>query len=546
MSDLNSIAILGAAAEAGGYFSIFKIVFTIAITVPWLWTASWINKDAVRVHTHQLLWSGLILAAGAVSLLILFLLPWYAVGLLVYIAMTCTVAGVYVAHRNKRVVQSAKVLTSEHLRSVFASAAKPKQIEAVQHIKLYDSRGRAVFAPPVEEPEKRQAYNLAQNFLNEVILFRASEVDLTPAGAQVAVRYVVDGVLQQRPTADRNEAEAVIDYVKGLAGIDVEEKRLPQTGKIGAEAGAVTIDMDVTTAGTTRGQRLQLRIVQEAARTNLVELGLPKDLLVRMEELNDRTGLIIVSGQKSSGVTSTLYSLLRRRDAFIHQLVAIELRGGVDLENITQQRCKDPADLAAKLASLLRRDPDVVMVDSCGTEQTADLICQAAVEKSLLLGCNADSALTALAKWIKVAGDAGKAVAPLKAVTCQLLLRKLCPKCREAYRPPRDMLAKLNLPAEKIERFYRPPTKPLTDEKGNPVTCPVCRGTGYYGRTGAFELLEMTDEIRDLVIQGASLGRIKAACRKNKMLYLQEQALRKVIEGATSIDEVIRVCKKKR
>lgn len=107
-------------------------------------------------------------------------------------------------------------------------------------------------------------------------------------------------------------------------------------------------------------------------------------------------------------------------------------------------------------------------------------------------------------------------------------------------------MSKLNLPAEKIEKFYRPPTRPLTDEKGNPITCPTCRGTGYYGRTGAFELMEVTDEIRELVAGNASLGRIKAACRKNKMLYLQEQALRKVIDGVTGIDEVIRVSKTKR
>ncbi|MCK4626080.1 MAG: type II/IV secretion system protein, partial [Phycisphaerae bacterium] len=174
-----------------------------------------------------------------------------------------------------------------------------------------------------------------------------------------------------------------------------------------------------------------------------------------------------------------------------------------------------------------------------------DLICEAAVEKSVLLGSAAPSALAALAKWVKIVGNADKALTPLKVVTCQMLLRKLCPNCKEAYGPPRDMLAKLNLPAEKINKFYRPPTKPLVDEKGNPFICPTCRGTGYYGRIGAFELLEVTDEIRELVTQNAPLSRIKAACRKNKMLYLQEQALRKVIAGVTSIEEVIRVSKKK-
>lgn len=545
MNDIFGTVMLAAVPDAGGYFSIVKIVVMVVFILPWLWAATWINKDAVRVHTHQLLWSVLVLGAGAFSVFIWLMVPLYALGLIVYLAVVGAIVGTYVVHRNKRVVAAARVLTAEHLRSVFTSAGRPRQVEAVQRIKIYDSLGRPVFAPPAEQPIERQAYNLAQNFLHNVVLFRASEVDLTPAGATAVVRFVVDGVLQQRPSIDRSEAETAIDFIKNIAGMDTADKRRPQTGRIGIEAGAVTVDVDVTTAGTTQGQRMQLKIVQEAARTDLSDLGLPDDLVGRLEKLNAEAGLIIVSGQPRSGVTSTLYSLLRRHDAFIKQLVALELQAGVDLENITQHRCKDQTALASQLASLLRRDPDVVMVGGCETAQAADLICRAAAEKNILLGCTAASALAALAKWVKVTGDSARALATLKAVTCQILLRKLCPNCREAYSPPRDMLAKLNLPAEKIDKFYRPPTRPLTDEKGNPIVCPTCRGTGYYGRTGAFELLEITDEIRDLVTQNAPLARIKAACRKNKMLYLQEQALLKVIKGITSIEEVIRVSKKK-
>ena len=174
------------------------------------------------------------------------------------------------------------------------------------------------------------------------------------------------------------------------------------------------------------------------------------------------------------------------------------------------------------------------------------MLTPAAADKLIMLGMKADSSLQALAKWVKLAADTRQqAVKLLRAVTNQVLLRKLCPQCREAFRPAKDLLARLNLPAEKIDKFYRPPTKPLTDEKGNPIVCPTCRGTGYYGRTGAFEMLELNDEIRELILSNAPLQRIKAACRRNKMLYLQEQALRKVIEGVTDIGEVIRVSKGK-
>jgi len=546
MSHLIILPMLAAVPEPGGYFSTFKIFLMLVLMVPWLRAATWLNKDAVRVHTSQLTWSALTLGSGVLSLLIWLLLPWYVFGLAVYVLVVGSVIGTYIVVRNKRVVPQARVLTSEHLRTLFVPK-KQRQVQVVERVKLYDKLGRPVFAPPEEAQEERENYNLVQKLLNDVVVFRASDVDLTTSGNRASLRYVVDGVLQDRPAPDRLEAERIIDFIKNLAGMDVQEKRRPQTGKISLEAGAVTLDGAVASAGTTHGRRLRLRIVQEAARTNLNDLGMPDDLRERLEKMNaSPSGLIIVCGPRGNGVTSTLYSLLRRHDSFMFQLTTLEASPSVELENITANVYRDRMDLPGRLASVLRRDPDVVMVDRCDTAQTAELIWEAAGQKNILLGSTGESSFVALAKWVKLAGDnREEAMRVLKAVVCQVLLRKLCPNCKEAYRPARDLLSKLNLSAEKIDKFYRTPTEPLTDEKGKPIVCPTCRGTGYYGRTGAFELLEVTDEIRQLVCQDASLSRIKAVCRKNKMLYLQEQALRKVIEGVTSIEEVIRVSKTK-
>ena len=543
MPDFQNAIILGAVPEPSGYFSIFKIILILVFTFPWLKAATWIDKDANVVHLPRTLWNLLVISAGVLSLLLWFILPWYAVGLVLYLVLVTTVITTYVLLRNKRVVPEARVFTPRHLRSVFTSG-KSERVETIHRVKIYDHTGRPVPPPPEDQIDQRIAYNLAQNLLHEIVLFRASDVDLQPVKTQATLKFVVDGVAHKRPAMEISDSEKLIDFIKGIAGMDVADKRRPQSGKIAVEAGAVTVDMDITTAGTMQGQRLQVRIGQEAAKTNLSELGLPEDILAKLEKLNQQKGLIIVSGEHGSGVTSTLYSLLRRHDAYIENLASIEKHITVDLENVTQIEYSDQTDMPARLASLLRRDPDVVMVDECRTAQAARLICDAAETKQILLGSTASSALAGLAKWVKAVGDARKAVTPLKAVTCQVLLRKLCPDCKEPYSPRRDLLSKMNLPAEKIDKFYRPPTKPLTDEKGNPIICPTCRGTGYYGRTGAFELLEMTDEIRELVVQGAPLSKIKAACRKNKMLYLQEQCLRKVIKGITSVEEVIRVTSK--
>lgn len=544
MNEFGSLNVL--ASLNGGYFSDIKLVVTLLLVLPWAYASGWIYRDTVRVHTPQALWSGVAMGSGALGVVLWLLMPYYVLGMAFYLALTGGVIGGYIAHRNKRVVASARVLTGEHIKLLMARKHGPRgPVEVVQKLKLYDSIRRPVFAPATDSDEHRRAYNLAQNFLHNVVLFRASEVDLTPMGAQTAVRFVIDGVVQNRPPADRADADVVVDYIKALAGMNLEDRRRPQTGKIGVEAGAVAVDVTVTTAGTSHGQRMQLKIVQEAARTKLENLGMPGEMLARVEVLNGRPGLLLVSGAARNGVTSTLYSLLRQHDSFTQQLATMEVTPAVELENVTQTTYKDQVELPSKLGSALRRDPNVIMVDACETAQAAGILLEAAAERNILLGMRADSAFVALAKWIKVAGGAEKAVAALKGVTCQVLLRKLCPACKEAFRPAKEMLVKLNLPAEKIDKFYRPPTKPQVDDKGNPIICPTCRGTGYMGRTAAFELLEFNDEIRQLVIQNAPLAQLKAACRKSRMLYLQEQALRKVIEGLTNIEEVIRVSKAK-
>ena len=545
MGELMGFAALAALPE-GEPFSLVKVLVILVLLFPWLYAASWTNKDVRVVHAPELLWSALTLGSGLLGVLIWLLAPWYVVGLAVYLLLAGGTITAYVLHRNKRVRPKARVMTAEHIRMVL-TRGKSGAVDVVQRLKLYDSLGRPVLPPGEQMIEERQAYNLTQMFLHDVVVFRASEAELVAAGDRAGVRLIVDGVAQKRPPLDRRDADTVIDFVKQLASMDLTDQRRPQEGNMAVEAGAVPLDIMVSTAGTTQGQRMLLKIVQEVAKTNLDDLGLPGDLRDRLAQLSDaKQGLIIISGPSGSGVTSTLYSLLRLQDAFIRQLASLETNPSVDLENVTQVTYEDQADLPDRLASLLRRDPDMAMVDNCRTAQTAKIMCGAAAAKLILLGVKADSSLQALAKWVKLAGDARQqAITLLRVVTCQVLLRKLCPQCREAFRPAKDLLARLNLPAERIDKFYRPPTRPLTDEKGNPIVCPTCRGTGYYGRTGAFEMLELNDEIRELILSNAPLRRIKSACRKNKMLYLQEQALRKVIEGVTGIEEVIRVSKGK-
>jgi general secretion pathway protein E len=545
MSDLPSLW-LAAVPTAGGYFSVAKLILLLPPLLAWLWVSAWVDKDAARIHSSRVMWSTMIFGAGLAGLMIWLLVPFYFAGLGIFVILVATVGMLYVSHHNTKVIPQARVLTAEYFAGLFKHGEK-RHAKVVTRLKVYDNTGKPVPPPDDETSEgEKLGYNQMQDLLYDVMWRRASEVDLAPTTNCVTIRLMIDGVLVNHPHMEKAEAEGVIDEIKKLAGMDMEDRRRPQSGKISVDLAGKPIDITLVAAGSTSGQRLQMKIVQESVRTQVEELGMSKDVLARLRQLNTQPdGLIIVASKPGNGLTSTLYSLLRDHDAYIKQLVTVEQKPQVDIENVSQHPYKNAAEMPKVLSGVLRRDPDVVMVDTCLDATSAEVVLEAAREKKLLLGLPAGDAFTALAKWIKVVGHTSVAVQSLQGVLCQVLLRKLCPACREAYKPDPEMLRKANLPMDKIDKFFRPPSKPLTDEKGNPYTCPTCQGSGYLGRTAAFELLEINSEIRQLISGGANLTQIKSAARKNKMLYLQEQALRLVIEGITSIQEVIRVTKQK-
>lgn len=529
--------------DPGGYVSLVKVFFMLVLTVPWLVVAPWIHKDVLRVHGSQAKWSSVVLLAGVLGICIWLLVPYYFVGMAVYVVLTAATVIAYVTWRDGRVDPVQRILTAQTLGGIFQRRAGKEEI--VSRVKIYDRHGTIVRPPDPETASVQDChtYNVVQEFLANMLMHRASEADLTPKGRQSAVvRFVVDGMLYEPPPLNLAEADALIQFLKVPSDMDLQERRRPQEGHVSVDFGGKAVDITIAATGTTGGQRMQFRVTREAIRTELDELGMSPDVFQRTRTMvAQNNGLVMVSGRPGSGVTSTLYSMLRQQDAFVKQLVTLEAKAATDLENVTQNVYGDPGKLGDALTAALRHDPDVVMVDRCDDPESAEVIRQGAARKLVLLGMPAGDSFTALARWIKVCGDAARAMAILRGVLCQALVRKLCPACRESYRPDRQLLAKANIPAGGVEQFYRPPKPGRVDEKGNLIVCPTCQNTGYVARTGVFELLEVTDEIRKLVAEQAPLTRIKAACRKNNMQYLQEVALQKVIEGITGIQEVIRV-----
>jgi type II secretory ATPase GspE/PulE/Tfp pilus assembly ATPase PilB-like protein len=266
--------------------------------------------------------------------------------------------------------------------------------------------------------------------------------------------------------------------------------------------------------------------------------------IFKKELLGKSTGLCLIAAPPQNGLTTTQYAVIRSHDAYMHNIHALERRSSLDLDNITQvvyEGANTDVNYARMLQTVLRREPDIIMVSECEDKETAQIATRAAAtDRKIYMGIHASDCFDALTKYLKFVGDNAMAAKGLRGVIAQRLIRVLCEQCREAFKPDADTLKKLNLPADKIERFHRPPSEPKVDRKGKEILCPNCQGSGYTGRTGIFEVLAVDEDVAKLIAEGTAINRIKAQCRKRKMYYLQEEGLLKVIDGTTSMNDILR------
>lgn len=545
---------LAAMPEPGGYISLFKVVFVLVWFFLWLLFCQWVDKDTQYVKSmNRTVWNAVVLGAGTLGLAMWLFLPWqgglFAAGWGVWLVVTASAGAVYVILRNRLVAPPARVFTPKHIgeqiQRVFAK--KDKSSEVFERVSVTMSNGKKL--KPPEDPTQLGSYEAAQNLLFDALWRRASEVTLAAAGENVRLRYRIDGVnTERRDLIAAPQVPGIVQLMKQVAGLNSEEHRKPQHGKIHAlnpTAGNTKVEMEVRTSGTKAGEQLELRIISQEARLRLPDVGLNEAQLAQVEAVvKQPKGLVIVSGPRSSGVTTSLYACLRAHDAFMQNLQSLERTPLMELENITQNLF-DPtrADVpyARQLQSILRREPDVVMVSDCPDQETAHHAAKAAEDgKKIYLGIEARTAIDAMNRFKTLCTDSELVAKTLLGVLCQRLIRKLCVACREPYKPDAALLKKANIPADRVEYFYRARTAPLLDKKGRPILCENCQGSGHFGRIGVFEVLVLDDVIRDLIRNGQPAPAILKQARKNGMRELQVVGIELVIKGITSMNEVIR------
>jgi general secretion pathway protein E len=363
---------------------------------------------------------------------------------------------------------------------------------------------------------------------------RASDIHLESARDGLRARFRIDGVLTEIPSPPKALQAAVVSRVKLLADLDIAERRAPQDGRIRVRLEERELDLRVSTVPTLYGESVVLRLLDRGGRpVALEELGMSPEAHRLFQELAGQPhGILLATGPTGGGKTTTLYAGLGLRQRDAEKIITVEDPVEYHLEGVTQVPVNVKAGMtfASALRSLLRQDPDVLMVGEMRDSETAGIAVQAAMTGHLVFSTlHTNDAVSAVTRLTDLRVEPYMIAATLEGILAQRLVRRICPECRTRYTPDPQAVALL---AEQ-------PVGKMTLERGK--GCPACRDTGYRGRTGLFELLVVTDEVENAIARGASVAELRELARAAGMITLRQDGWAKVQAGMTTVEEVLRV-----
>ncbi len=386
----------------------------------------------------------------------------------------------------------------------------------------------------LESPDEGPVIKIVHSLLFRAIKERSSDIHVEPFEKQVVVRNRIDGILYPMVTAPRKWHAPVVSRIKVMAGLDIAERRLPQDGRIKIRVGGKEIDIRVSIVPTAFGERAVLRILDKSnLMLGMSDIGLaPGDLPAVQRLLARPNGIILVTGPTGSGKTTTLYAALRQLDSGTKNIITIEDPVEYQIQGIGQIQVNPKIQLtfASGLRSILRQDPDIIMVGEIRDGETASIAIQASLTGHLVLSTlHTNDSASAVTRLVDMGIEPFLVASSLSAVIAQRLVRRLCPDCRVPYAPSRAQWEELGLSGA--------PTAPFHAAKG----CAACKNTGYRGRVGIFEILLADDRMRSLILTRTDSDGIKSFAVERGMRTILVDGAEKVLAGTTSAEEVSRV-----
>jgi general secretion pathway protein E len=536
-------------SNVGFYFSLGKLIPVLLLFFGWIWMCNWVNEDSKGLKLDAPVWNTGVLVGGLAGFGAVLTFPAFFLGFLALLVVGGGPSAWYLYTRNQHVPESARLLTPRHIQTLLirlmsrlginlapSKEARDKALGPPIRFIGKSASGKGEDETRARQAEKSRGFMAARELVYDAILRRSTDVHLEPKQDELSVRYRIDGSMQLGEPFDRAIGDAIINIFKVLSAMDITEKRKPQDGSFRAELEGRMIDFRVASAGTRDGEKISMRILDQSnSVSKLAQLGMRKQMQEKLVEIVHMPhGMLLCCGPTGAGKSTSLYAMINELDSYQSNIITVEDPVEYKMKNVTQIEINTKAGqtFAGTLRSILRQDPDVVMIGEIRDEETARICCQAANTGHMVFSTvHANDSLSALYRLMDLGIEPFLLSSSLSGILSQRLVRKLCDDCKEAYKPKAELLEQIGLTPDRVQTMYRPPTQPEQ-------TCPTCSGSGYRGRVGVYELFEITERIRDMVRDGASMTDIRGEARKNGMIYLKEEALRLVVKGITSMQEV--------
>jgi type IV pilus assembly protein PilB len=421
---------------------------------------------------------------------------------------------------------------------VVGNSIKEASSEAKTEVVAESAAGDEVSIEQLREMgQDAPVIRLVNTIITQAIVERASDIHVEPQRDHLRIRYRIDGILQEKQKLPRNIQPGVLSRFKIMSNMDIAERRKPQDGRISLRIENKAIDFRVSSLPTIFGEKIVLRILDKStAMVPLENLGFLNDTLLLFNNvISQPYGMIIISGPTGAGKTTTLYSVLNRLNMPGKNIVTVEDPVEYQMDGINQVQVNVKADMtfANGLRSILRQDPNIVLIGEIRDGETAQIAIEAALTGHLVLSTlHTNDAPSVATRLIDMGIEPFLIASSLIGATAQRLARKICPDCKQPYVPPASALEGLGLST-------RGKLEDVTFYKG--TGCPKCGGSGYKGRTGIHEMMKVDDDLRRLILHKASARDISQTARSHGMRTLLEDALVKAREGIITLEEVLRV-----
>jgi general secretion pathway protein E len=389
----------------------------------------------------------------------------------------------------------------------------------------------------LDETSDAPIIRLVNLMLSQAVKARASDIHIEPYQNTFKIRYRVDGILYDKLTPPKRIQSTLVSRIKIMAKLNIAEKRLPQDGRIEIRIADKNVDIRVSTIPTTFGERVVLRLLDKSnVLLKLTDIGMPEDRLRVFDKQLIRAphGIILVTGPTGSGKTTTLYAALSTINKPEINIITIEDPVEYQIDGIAQIQVNPKINLtfARGLRSIVRQDPDVVLVGEIRDMETAEIAIQSALTGHLVFSTlHTNDSASAVTRLIDMGIEPFLVTSSVLAILAQRLVRVICSNCKEAYIPDKESLASIGIQPEDLKG------RPIYRGKG----CPSCLNTGYKGRKGIFEFMIMDDVVKSLVLKTSDANALKRQAMEQGMVTLRQDGAQKVLDGITTIEEVFRV-----